>query len=116
MLDPHDDVVNGDVDELDEEADESHDGESDGGGDGDLLELLPVRLCASLHQPATTRIKTIPYSVVLWTVTDPECLSRIRIFSIPSRIQICIKEFKQCCGSGSGIRCLFDPWIPRPYF
>ncbi len=29
----------------------------------------------------------------------------------------------QCCGSGSGIRCLFDPWIPdlgsripRPYF
>jgi hypothetical protein len=51
MLDPADDVVNGDVDELDEEADESHDGESDGGGDGDLLELLPVRLCASLHQP-----------------------------------------------------------------
>ena len=60
MLDPDDDIVNGDVDELDEEADESHDGESDGGGDGDLLKLLPVRLCAALHQPATTRIKTIP--------------------------------------------------------
>ena len=30
------DVVDGDVDELDEEADESHDAESDGGGDGDL--------------------------------------------------------------------------------
>ncbi len=55
MLDTHDDVINGDVDELDEEADESHDGESDGGGDGNLLELLPVRLGASLHQPATTR-------------------------------------------------------------
>jgi hypothetical protein len=22
----------------------------------------------------------------------------------------------QCCGSGSGIRCPFDPWIPNPYF
>ncbi len=22
--------------------------------------------------------------------------------------------FKQCCGSGSGIRCLFDPWIQDP--
>jgi hypothetical protein len=21
---------------------------------------------------------------------------------------------KQCCGSGSGIRCLFDPWIRDP--
>jgi hypothetical protein len=20
-------------------------------------------------------------------------------------------KYKQCCGSGSGIRCLFDPWI-----
>ena len=23
---------------------------------------------------------------------------------------------RQCCGSGSGIRCLFDPWLPNPYF
>ena len=46
-----DDVVDGDVDELDEEADEAHDPEPDGGGDGDLGELLPVRLGAPLHQP-----------------------------------------------------------------
>ena len=36
---PDDDVVDGDVDELDKEADEAHDGEADGGRDGDLLEL-----------------------------------------------------------------------------
>jgi hypothetical protein len=24
------------------------------------------------------------------------------------------KTGKQCCGSGSGIRCLFDPWIRDP--
>ncbi len=23
---------------------------------------------------------------------------------------------EQCCGSGSGIRCLFHPWIPNPHF
>jgi hypothetical protein len=22
--------------------------------------------------------------------------------------------FYQCCGSGSGIRCLFDPWVRDP--
>ena len=34
-----DDVVDGDVDQLDEEPDEAHDGEADGSGDRDLLEL-----------------------------------------------------------------------------
>ena len=34
-----DDIVDGDVDELDEEADEAHDAEPDRGGDGNLLEL-----------------------------------------------------------------------------
>ena len=34
-----DDVVDGNVDQLDEEPDEAHDGKADGGGDGDLLEL-----------------------------------------------------------------------------
>ncbi len=40
----------------------------------------------------------------------------------------CVERENQCCGSGSGIRCLFDPWIrdrffpdpgsriPNPYF
>ena len=45
-----DDVVDGDVNEFDEEADEPHDAEADGRRDGDLRELLPVRLRASLHQ------------------------------------------------------------------
>merc|ERR1719500_1070902 len=46
-----DDVIDGDVDELDEEPDEAHDAEADGGGDGDLGELLPVGLGAALDQP-----------------------------------------------------------------
>lgn len=45
-----DDVVDGDVDELDEEADEAHDGEADRGGKRDLLVLLTVRLSALLHE------------------------------------------------------------------
>ena len=35
----HNDVVNGNVDELHEETDEAHDSESDGSGKGNLLEL-----------------------------------------------------------------------------
>ena len=35
----HNDVVDGNVDELNEKSDETHDGESDGSGKGDLLEL-----------------------------------------------------------------------------
>jgi len=45
-----DDVVDGNVNEFDEEANESHDGEADGRCHGDLDELLPVWLGASLHQ------------------------------------------------------------------
>merc|ERR1719412_3346736 len=44
------DIVDGDVDELDEESDESHQREADGCGNSDLLELLPVGLGASLLQ------------------------------------------------------------------
>merc|ERR1719435_195985 len=43
-------VVNGDVDKLHEESNETHESESDGGGHRDLLELLPVRLSAALHE------------------------------------------------------------------
>ena len=42
LLRPHDDVVNGDVDELNEEPDEAHDPESDRSGDSDLTEFLPA--------------------------------------------------------------------------
>lgn len=39
MEDLHNDVVDGDVDEFDEESDEAHDGEPDRGGHGDLLKF-----------------------------------------------------------------------------
>ena len=42
MLWPHDDVVDGDVDELDEESNEAHYREADGGGNSNLLELWKI--------------------------------------------------------------------------
>ena len=39
VLGSDDDVVDGDVNQLDEEPDEAHDGETDGSGDRDLLEF-----------------------------------------------------------------------------
>lgn len=50
-LGTHNDVVDGDVYELDEESNKSHDGEPNRRGHGDLLELLAVRLCAAFDQP-----------------------------------------------------------------
>ena len=50
ILGSDNDVVDGDVDELDKETDESHQREPDGCGNRDLLELLPVWLGASLDQ------------------------------------------------------------------
>lgn len=47
----HDDVVDGDVDEFDEEANEAHYAEANGCGNGNLLELPPVWLCAPFDQP-----------------------------------------------------------------
>ena len=56
-----------------------------------------------------------------------QCCSLCRGRSPPGR-RVTTDCHKQCCGSGSGIRCLFDPWIrdpewifsgsriPRPYF
>lgn len=46
----HDDIVDGDVYQLNEEADEAHDAEAHSSGDGDLLELLAVGLGAPLDQ------------------------------------------------------------------
>jgi hypothetical protein len=30
------------------------------------------------------------------------------------KIVFVLRGFRQCCGSGSGIRCIFDPWIRDP--
>ena len=43
-LSAHNDVVDGDVDELDEEAYEAHESEPDGRGYGNLLEFLPAMI------------------------------------------------------------------------
>ncbi len=37
--------------------------------------------------------------------------SMIFIFLKFSRVNVLHNSLKQCCGPGSGIRCLFDPWI-----
>ena len=39
----HNDIVDGNMNELDEEANESHDGKTDGCGNGDLLELCNLK-------------------------------------------------------------------------
>ena len=46
----NEDVVDGDVNELDEETNEAHDGKADSGGLGNGREFLPVGLGALLHQ------------------------------------------------------------------
>ncbi len=41
----------------------------------------------------------------------------VRISStVPQRRQSGWLSLQQCCGSGSGIRCLFDPWIRDRFF
>ena len=44
LLGPDNDVVDGDVDELDKEPDEPHEAKPYGCGDGDLRKFFPVRL------------------------------------------------------------------------
>ena len=44
LLGPNNDVVDGDVDELDKEPNEAHEAKPYGRGNGDLLEFFPERL------------------------------------------------------------------------
>jgi len=44
------DIVNRDVNKLDKKSNEAHDSKSNGSSYGNLLELLPIRFGASLHQ------------------------------------------------------------------
>jgi hypothetical protein len=41
------------------------------------------------------------------------CTGSYHTFLIPSSLTVRYPR-KQCCGSGSGIRCFFDPWIRDP--
>jgi len=52
-LNSDDDVVDGDVDQLDKESDESHDGETNDCGKSNFLEFLSVGLCAFGHKTGT---------------------------------------------------------------
>ncbi len=54
---------------------------------------------------------------IIYLLPVPGTKSGIRIFL--DRLQLLnildqVYYFPQCCGSGSGIRCLFDPWIRDP--
>jgi hypothetical protein len=40
-----------------------------------------------------------------------KCIKRYREILYCQSILMEFRRGKQCCGSGSGIRCLFDPWI-----
>ncbi len=70
-----------------------------------------------------------------WPIPDPGVIktpdpgSATLILTVVSNSMTCQSaSFSQCCGSESGIRCLFDPWIrdpikvfsrsriPNPYF
>lgn len=50
-LTTNNDVVDGDVDEFNEETDETHDGKPNCCGHGNLLKLFSVWFCASLYEP-----------------------------------------------------------------
>lgn len=50
-LTTNNDVVDGDVNEFDEEADEAHDGKPNRCGHGNFLEFFSVGFCASFYEP-----------------------------------------------------------------
>lgn len=55
----HNDVVDGDVNQFDEETDETHDGEPDRRGHGDFLEFWKNRERSSMLKSTTNQIKPI---------------------------------------------------------
>ena len=66
----HNDVVDGDEDQLHGVSNEAHDGETNGTGHRDLLELLGIRLGASLNQTARVHAKLngTLHAVANWVV------------------------------------------------
>ena len=66
----HDDVVDRDEDQLHGVSNEAHDGETNGTGHRDLLELLGIRLGASLNQTARVHAKLngTLHAVANWVV------------------------------------------------
>jgi hypothetical protein len=82
-----------------------------------LMKQVELQLIRILYTGAyNILIRVCTYSLI--SVADPECLSRIRIFSISDRI--CIKEFKYVFQPGKGFLSSrkYDPgcssWIRIP--
>jgi hypothetical protein len=48
------------------------------------------------------------------TPYSPKIIEYFRKFYFWLEIEVRISCLMQCCESGSGIRCLFDPWIGDP--
>jgi hypothetical protein len=94
------------VNELDEESDEAHDGKADGGGHGNLLELFPVRLRASLHQPAYEVIRKIePLTKRLWCGSN--------MVSSQIRVTIILDQGSQILGTNQNLLLLKNYYIHR---
>ncbi len=70
-----------------EEDDEGEGGECGGGGEGEGDRALSPAPLHSAGGAAFHHHLTPPYGRFLASVADPECLSRIRIFSIPDSHQ-----------------------------
>ncbi len=68
------------------------------------------KLCTVHEKPPRTpeRIPSSSWSGV------PSFFFLLGHFDLPGSESTALPEFKQCCGSGCGIRCLSDPWIRDP--
>ncbi len=76
-----------------------------------MRSALKWRIC---NLPAITLPPSIPTSISWYnTQGDHDNLSPFLWLLCSLLSSSCKGEgLKQCCGSGSGIGCLFDPWIP----
>jgi hypothetical protein len=72
--------------------------------------LLQGSACPSAGQSIPLLLKCLPTFTACLLLSWP---SHAIIFPFILRLLLLI-GYTQCCGSGSGIRCLFDPWIRIP--
>jgi hypothetical protein len=73
-----------------------------------LRELRRSGRCASPPTPVSGASRRIA------AIFSPAAFNEIPRPGIGSAILKKVFSWQQCCGSGSGIRCLFDPWIRDP--
>jgi len=73
----------------------------------DILRRIQIRIIESdtgimLFSSVTSKLPKNMFSQVFWLLLSVDTCTLV------------FKDNKQCCGSGSWIRCLFDPWIRDP--